>query len=274
MLVVLLTLNVGGQPLNVTFINYDELLHCVRNLKKKKYEKVGFFKMLNLKYRWRNETVWTLISAFSLNKDFLLLSVLCVNGFQIKCPLVLHNGIMGSTFFLLSFSFSVWSIFPMSQLVVGKTLTLFPKPLNEPEGSMGHVKSTTGQLWHCSQLLGLSKSVISALSNVLWGSHCMIDLTQQKLFYPLRSYKTNTTNPAWKPVALSPLSLLRWLPQQKRATICAPHCNFAFVFSSLVQYMVSCNFKTREKPNSLLQVDVIKVFVSVAYKPVGLMFKS
>lgn len=128
------------------------------------------------------------------NKEFTFcLPFLSVNGFQIKCPLV-HSGITGSTFFFFSFCWS--GAFSHVTVGCGEDLDSIPKPLNEPEGSTGHVKSTTGQLWHCSQLLGLSKSVISALSNVLWGSHCMIDLTQLKPFYPFCLYRTTTTNPA------------------------------------------------------------------------------
>ena len=94
-----------------------------------------------------------------------------------------------------------------------------PKLSNEPRGSTGHVKSTTGQPWHSSQLLTLSKSVISALSwasNVLWGSNCTTDLTQMKPFYPLNSpHGTTTANGTQEVVALSLSSLLRSLTLQK-----------------------------------------------------------
>lgn len=102
--------------------------------------------------------------------------------------------------------------FPLVTAGCGEASDTNPKLLNEPKGSTGHVKSTTGQLWHSSQLLALSKSVISALSNVLWGSNCTTDLTQMKPFYPFNSpHGTTTTNPAWKVTALSLARLLRSL---------------------------------------------------------------
>lgn len=69
--------------------------------------------------------------------------------------------------------------------------------LNEPKGSTGHGKSTPGQPWYSNQLLGLSKSIFSALSNVLWDSNSAADLTQMKPFHPFSApYGTTTTYPA------------------------------------------------------------------------------
>lgn len=100
--------------------------------------------------------------------------------------------------------------FPRVTAVCGEASDRNPKLLNEPKGSTGHVKSTTGQPWHSSQLLALSKSIISALSNVLWGSNCTTDLTQMKPFYPFNSpHGTTTTNTAWKIMARSLPSLLK-----------------------------------------------------------------
>ncbi len=136
-----------------------------------------------------------------------------VNGFQRKCPSGLPTGITYRAF---------WGgggfgqgHFPCVTAVCGEASDTNPKLLNEPKGSTGHVKSTTGQPWHSSQLLALSKSVISALSNVLWGSNCTTDLTQMKPFYPFNSpHGTTTTNSAWKIMALSLPSLLRSLTLQ------------------------------------------------------------
>lgn len=74
---------------------------------------------------------------------------------------------------------------------------LNPKPFNEPVRSAGHGKTTTGQLWHCSHLFGLCNSVISALSNVLCGSNCMIDPTELKPLYPFSSFQRSTTTNHW-----------------------------------------------------------------------------
>lgn len=57
--------------------------------------------------------------------------------------------------------------FPYVTADCGKASDTNPKLLNKPKGSTDHVKSTIGQQWHSSQLLALSESVISALSNVL-----------------------------------------------------------------------------------------------------------
>lgn len=102
------------------------------------------------------------------------------------------------------------------------------KPRYEPEASTGHVKSTTVQLWHSSQPLVLSKSVISALSNVLWGSNCTTDLTQMKPVYPFNSPQGSaTTNATRKVTALSPPSGFRSLKLQKVHIILC--CNYGSV---------------------------------------------
>lgn len=136
--------------------------------------------------------------------------------------------------FLFFFLFVGQGHFPHVMAGCGEVSDTNPKLPNEPIGSTGHVKSTTGQPWHSSQLLALSKSLISALSNVLWGSNCTTDLTQMKPFYPFNSPRgTTTTNAAWEVVALS---LLRSLMLQKVQAFIL-YCNIGFVSLSYGQLL-------------------------------------
>lgn len=86
-----------------------------------------------------------------------------------------------------------------------------------------------GLPWHSSQLLALSKSVISALSNALWGSSYTTDLTQMKPFYPFNSphgTTTTTTNPSWKVTTSKPFEIT---DTAGRATVYALYCITDFV---------------------------------------------
>lgn len=96
----------------------------------------------------------------------------------------------------------------MSQQVVERLLTQTSHCLMKPRDPQEMLKAL-GLLWHSSQLLALSRSVISALSNALWGSNHRTDLTQMKPFHPFNSpHGTTTTNPSWKVVLSKPFEIM------------------------------------------------------------------
>lgn len=121
--------------------------------------------------------------------------------------------------------------FPRVTAGCGEASDTNPTTLNEPKGSTGHVKSTTGLPWHSSQLPGLSESVISALSNVLWGSNCTTDLTHMKPFHPFKSpHGATTTNPALESHCFRSLTLQAMQVFMLSAAILVLfHCHWYFV---------------------------------------------
>lgn len=121
--------------------------------------------------------------------------------------------------------------FPRVTAGCGEASDTNPTQLNEPKGSTGHVKSTTGQPWHSSQLPGLSESVISALSNVLWGSNCTTDLTHMKPFHPFKSpHGATTTNPALESHCFrSPTPQAMQVFMLSAAVLVLLHCHWYFV---------------------------------------------
>lgn len=113
-----------------------------------------------------------------------------LNGFERKCPSGFPTGVTCSTFCFFSFS---QGRFLRVTAGCGEASDSNLELLNEPKGSTGHGKSTPGQPQHLNQLLGLSKSIFSALSNVLWDSNSTTDLTQMKPSHPFNSPHGTTT---------------------------------------------------------------------------------
>lgn len=149
------------------------------------------------------------------------------NGFQRKYPSGFPTGITCGTYLFFS---SGQGRFPGVTAGCRNGCDINPKPLNEPKGSTGRFKSTTGQPGHSAQLAASPKSVSSALSNVLWGSDCTADLTQMKPFYPLNSpHGTTTTNPAWKSHASGSSKPIEIPKTAGWASICAPSCDVCVV---------------------------------------------
>lgn len=143
----------------------------------------------------KNQVLWTLLSLFTLNTKFTLeLPSHSLNGFKRTCPSGFPTGITCSTYCFFFFS---QGRFLHVTAGCREASDSNSELLNEPKGSTGHGKSTPGQPWHSNQLLGLSKSIFSALSNVLWDSNSAADLTQMKPFHPFSApYGTTTTYPA------------------------------------------------------------------------------
>lgn len=71
-----------------------------------------------------------------------------------------------------------------------------------PKDPQGMLKALQGCYGTHVSSFAQSESIISALSNVLWGSNCTTDLTQMKPFYPFKSpHGAATTNPPRKVTA-------------------------------------------------------------------------